>query len=66
MFGYSEEGIVSKPRKIENFFAESVCAGSLHNIAIGRDGSLYSWGCGEGGQLGHSEAFLVCSCIESR
>ena len=66
VLGYSEEGIVSKPRKIENFFAESVCAGSLHNIAIGRDGSLYSWGCGEGGQLGHSEAFLVCSCIESR
>jgi alpha-tubulin suppressor-like RCC1 family protein len=39
----------------------SICCGSLHNLALTFDGNLYSWGCGEGGQLGHSEKLLVSS-----
>lgn len=34
-----------------------VCCGGLHTIAI-RDGFVYSWGRGEGGQLGHPVTML--------
>ena len=33
-------------------FISKVAAGGLHNLAITRNGHLYSWGRAEGGQLG--------------
>ena len=31
----------------------STAAGAAHSLALGSDGTLYSWGCGDRGQLGH-------------
>ena len=31
----------------------SVAAGELHSLALGFDGSVWSWGLGNDGQLGH-------------
>ncbi|KAG9408630.1 hypothetical protein AC1031_020482 [Aphanomyces cochlioides] len=30
-----------------------VAAGKFHSMAISRDGALFTWGCGQDGQLGH-------------
>lgn len=48
MFGQHEGGITSGQG--HNF--DSVCCGGLHTLGI-RKGRVYSWGRGEGGQLGH-------------
>jgi len=36
-----------------------IACGSLHNLAMNFKGELYSWGSGEGGQLGQPEKLLV-------
>eukprot|EP00899_Mesostigma_viride_P002075 jgi/Mesvir1/11869/Mv00215-RA.3 len=35
---------------------EAVACGRQHTVAVGRhEGALFSWGCGEGGRLGHGD-----------
>lgn len=53
MWGQLEGGITSGNGAI----FDSVNCGGLHTLAI-RDGVVFSWGRGEGGQLGHPLALL--------
>jgi alpha-tubulin suppressor-like RCC1 family protein len=48
MFGQHEGGITSGSGHI----FDSVSCGGLHTLGIS-NGRVYSWGRGEGGQLGH-------------
>jgi alpha-tubulin suppressor-like RCC1 family protein len=48
MWGQKEGGILAGDGAIFDY----VACGGLHTLAI-RDGLVYSWGRGEGGQLGH-------------
>lgn len=53
MWGQQEGGIIAGSGTI----FDSVSCGGLHTLAI-REGVVYSWGRGEGGQLGHPLALL--------
>ena len=47
-----------RPKLIEHFKTKCVrdmSCGSSHSAAIVSDGSLYSWGLGEYGRLGHGD-----------
>ena len=37
----------------------SISSGTVHNMALSSDGSVYSWGSAQGGQLGLSEIYLT-------
>jgi regulator of chromosome condensation len=60
------EDVDSLPRfKIHPFFNDkdivSVCAGGLHNLALTKNGKIYSWGCNDEKALGHSgAAYEIC------
>ena len=46
------------PKKVEAFADQrvvAVSAGELHSLAITADGSIWSWGDGDWGQLGHGD-----------
>lgn len=67
-FGKNEGGVLGyevqenqfTPRKVPDLKEISnIACGSLHNLAINSRGDIYSWGSGEGGQLGQSEKSLV-------
>jgi alpha-tubulin suppressor-like RCC1 family protein len=53
MFGQHEGGIISGA----GHPFDSVACGGLHTLGI-RNSKVYSWGRGEGGQLGHKPEFL--------
>ena len=71
-FGNNEDGelglkdktiIAYKPSKI-NFGKYSnqivqISAGTLHNLALTKDGKVFAWGSSQGGQLGLSEDYLM-------
>ena len=38
---------------------KSICAGTVHNLALTNDGKIFSWGSSLGGQLGLSEEYLL-------
>ena len=48
---------ISLPRKVEgllkNEFVCDIATGDKHTLALTESGKIYSWGCGEDGQLGH-------------
>lgn len=48
MFGQTEGGITAG----NGYKFDYISCGGLHTLGI-RNGELYSWGRGEGGQLGH-------------
>ena len=52
--GSKDESIRTTPVRLPNFNAilTSVAVGSTHALAVGADGSLYSWGSNDEGQLG--------------
>ena len=37
-------------------FVTSVACGGIHSAAMSREGSVFTWGCGSDGRLGHPEA----------
>ena len=39
----------------ENTFVEKVVCGGIHSALLTTDGSLYTWGCGSDGRIGHPE-----------
>jgi alpha-tubulin suppressor-like RCC1 family protein len=41
----------------------NVVCGGLHTIALTKEGQLYTWGRGEGGQLGLPQGFLEHVCV---
>jgi len=46
------------PKKVEAFAGlrvVAVSAGSVHSLAVTADGSVWSWGCGWNGRLGHGD-----------
>jgi len=48
------------PKQIPNLKnVKYVSSGSFHNIAVDSRHKIFSWGSGEGGQLGHSEEFMI-------
>ncbi len=47
------------PRRVESLLGEyitSISCGYIHTLALGKNGSVWSWGHGEGGQLGISKS----------
>jgi alpha-tubulin suppressor-like RCC1 family protein len=57
MLGDADESVRPAPVRIPNFNAllSSVAVGATHALAVGTDGSLYSWGSSDEGQLGHGD-----------
>jgi alpha-tubulin suppressor-like RCC1 family protein len=53
MWGQAEGGILAGSRHV----FDMISCGGLHTLAI-REGVVYSWGRGEGGQLGHPLSVL--------
>ena len=56
--GHGDEQIQWLPKKVEAFAGRcvvAVSAGSLHSLALTADGSVWSWGLGGFGQLGHGD-----------
>lgn len=54
---------VDKPTKVLTLCdieIEDISVGSEHNIALTKDGDVYSWGWAEHGQLGHGNEENVC------
>ena len=48
--------VVAEPTRVEvldDKAIASVCCGAEHSIAVARDGTMYSWGCGKNYVLGH-------------
>lgn len=61
MLGHGDCKSYSTPKVIKafkNLNVESIACGSLHTIVVA-NGSCYSWGKGEGGQLGLPENMLI-------
>jgi len=57
--GHGDEQIQLLPKKVEAFAGQRVIvvsAGCFHSLAITADGSVWSWGWGASGQLGHGDA----------
>ncbi len=52
---HSIKDCLSLPAKVDLPNVVQVACGGIHNSAITQDGSLYTWGCGSDGRLGHPE-----------
>lgn len=55
LLGHGNTNSCFSPQKVQgldSFSISSVVCGGLHTLAITRQGHVYSWGRGEGGQLG--------------
>jgi len=55
LLGHGDTKSQNSPKIIEclrNVLIDSVCCGGLHTLALSKNGLVYSWGRGEGGQLG--------------
>ena len=46
---------ISLPMKLNIENVKKVVCGGIHNSLITNDGSVYTWGCGSDGRLGHPE-----------
>ena len=58
MLGHGDQWRQLLPKKVEAFAGRrvvAVSAGEHHSLAITANGSLWSWGCGRFGQLGHGD-----------
>ena len=54
--GTSFPKVVKRPVRVEGLTnVEQVSCGTEHSVAVVQDGSLYTWGQGEGGLLGHGD-----------
>ena len=58
--GHGSEELQRQPRRIEAFARAGevivgIAAGQQHNLALTREGRVYSWGSGFGGKLGHGD-----------
>ena len=59
--GLGDQESRERPTRIDpaHFGSESVTSvtcGGIHSAAVTREGSVYTWGCGSDGRLGHPEA----------
>lgn len=43
------------PEPIQDFRADAIICGGIHTLAV-REGTLFSWGCGSDGRIGHPES----------
>jgi hypothetical protein len=64
ILGLGEGDLTSKTTPVEILSLKQcniakVKCGGLHNLALTSEGKLYSWGRGEGGQLGHPKGSLT-------
>ena len=58
--GHGSDINVRKPRLIlKNKKIHEIACGRYHSLAINEYGILYSWGCGESGQLAHNNLFNI-------
>ena len=46
---------IALPQKVDIKNVVKVICGGIHQSAICEDGSLWTWGCGSDGRLGHPE-----------
>jgi alpha-tubulin suppressor-like RCC1 family protein len=56
--GHGGEGSEAVPRLIEalnHVVVKQVAAGAGHSMLLTRDGDVFTWGCGEDGELGHGD-----------
>lgn len=63
LLGHGELDVEAVPKMIvefqkKNIKVSKVCCGGLHTLAISTEGELFTWGRGEGGQLGLSKKTL--------
>ena len=54
-WGHSIKDTIALPEKVELQNVTKIMCGGIHNSAITQDGSLYTWGCGSDGRMGHPE-----------
>lgn len=58
--GIGKQKFISLPKKVEGSLANEVvndiASGAKHTLALTESKKVYSWGCGEDGQLGHGVA----------
>ena len=58
--GTEIEDFIIKPSVVQGIKnIKAISTGSLHCVGINNNLKVYSWGCGEGGQLGLSEDYLI-------
>ncbi len=50
---------------LENKFIAQISAGRYHSVALASNGALYTWGCGENGQLGHNSGASQSSAADA-
>ena len=53
LLGHNDTKTLNSPKLIEglrNIIIDSICCGGLHTLALSRNGLVYAWGRGEGGQ----------------
>ena len=54
--GHGDRTTLETPTKLDSFTAAAVSAGGYHSVAVDASGSVWSWGRGEWGRLGHNES----------
>ena len=63
--GHGNRESSSTPKIVDSFAKENcpivkIACGRSHSVAVNNDGSVFTWGCGDDGQLGRGDTRSIC------